>query len=762
MPYTFDDDDTDRRVLQEQIDDLSDQLDTFPFHKGEQGRSYDSPEFVLFPPRGSGGKGRDGRNGKDGKDGAGIVSGQVDPISSTGFKEGDSFLNTVNGRWFKLISNVETGISEWVQQIETIFGDKGEQGEDGEKGEKGAGIVSGQVDPITVETGFIKGDQFLNTLNGALFEIVSNTQTGILEWELKIKSIFGDDGEQGEDGKDGHQYWYESAGETISESLGNIGDFFVTITNELLQKIEEIGTGIVSWGLIQEAFGAKGKDGKDGVGAVVKFNLGEISGDISVDLNTVSQDILSAIISGNTAISFDNIPNQLFLEFKIIIKNNDCTLSILGVPLNDTTKSGDVYIARITKLEEGVEPTVTFQAEEEQITFDVTIPRDVTAVSFGDSEIKIQWRQPSQGNAPILYDLAFSIGDGIDGVPDTNSTFLNDLESFDYLLEDLAHSTTHYIWVRAKNENSVSDWVKIISETDIPLTAAILELSIISPDFQSISGSWVNPENRNYRYSFSLTDPDGVIDQVRYQSLSENFERNRLKPNSNYSYEYTVHNEFGRVIFSQTGTVTTLSLPVPSLEVSVSGTTINCNVVIPSGIRKVRLEYGEDSTFGRKTEQNVGRSIRSNTSQPETVTVTLANKNTLTIYYLRVVSEFLDAISDYSETVNIETGSYLAPYSISSLRVNGLGNNRAKIKWKWGKTFRAEWVIMTFYIQGQSGSTLVNTVFRENDPKDLDERENRGEIIVENLPKGSLTFVATAQNHTDKANSTDTDSETIT
>ena len=141
--------------------------------------------------------------------------------------------------------------------------------------------------------------------------------------------------------------------------------------------------------------------------------------------------------------------------------------------------------------------------------------------------------------------------------------------------------------------------------------------------------------------------------------------------------------------------------------------------------------------------------------------MTLPNRNPTTTYNQHVASEFLDAISDYSEIISIETGSYLAPYPISSLRVNGLGNKKAKIKWKWGKIFRAEWVNLSFYIQGQSSSTHLRTVFRENDPNDTDPRENRGEMIIENLPKGSLTFVATSENHTDVANSSDTDRETI-
>jgi len=137
-----------------------------------------------------GAKGEPGTNGTNGIDGKSIILGQVDPVLTTGFKEGDSLLNTANGALFELVTNAQTQVLEWIQQVSTIFGDKGDtgdagpqgdtgpqgnQGVQGEQGPRGTNIISGQADPLIVETGFIEGDKFLNTVNGKLFEVVQNT-----------------------------------------------------------------------------------------------------------------------------------------------------------------------------------------------------------------------------------------------------------------------------------------------------------------------------------------------------------------------------------------------------------------------------------------------------------------------------------------------------------------------------------------------------------------------------------------------------------
>ena len=90
-------------------------------------------------------------------------------------------------------------------------------------------------------------------------------------------------------------------------------------------------------------------------------------------------------------------------------------------------------------------------------------------------------------------------------------------------------------------------------------------------------------------------------------------------------------------------------------------------------------------------------------------------------------------------------------------------SGQARIKGRWGDEFRAEWCTITRYQNGVAGFSHVKTIFRENDPNDLDERINRFEILVDmsDIVGQTWTFVATAENFTDTANSSDTETETI-
>jgi len=141
--------------------------------------------------------------------------------------------------------------------------------------------------------------------------------------------------------------------------------------------------------------------------------------------------------------------------------------------------------------------------------------------------------------------------------------------------------------------------------------------------------------------------------------------------------------------------------------------------------------------------------------------VTLPNRNPTTTYNQHVASEFLDAISDYSETVNVTTGIYLAPYGVSSVKVRGLGGNRVRVKWRWGKTFRGEIAGITKYEQGKLPSYFVTNIQRSGDSRDKDDREDRVDIILEDQGKGNWNYVITPSNASGNGNS-DVDSDNIT
>ena len=113
MSYYFDDDKSETRKLQEQIDSLKEELN----------RIYiPTPDVYASMPSG-------GIQGQRGQRGTNIVSGQADPTITTGFIQGDKFLNTASGKLFELVENSQTAILEWVEKISSIIGAPGEGAE---------------------------------------------------------------------------------------------------------------------------------------------------------------------------------------------------------------------------------------------------------------------------------------------------------------------------------------------------------------------------------------------------------------------------------------------------------------------------------------------------------------------------------------------------------------------------------------------------------------------------------------------------------
>ena len=190
------------------------------------------------------------------------------------------------------------------------------------------------------------------------------------------------------------------------------------------------------------------------------------------------------------------------------MKTNGNVLSIAGKVLDVMYNSGDTFVWRISTLSGEAGLNVTFQSIEEIENFVVTSPQEYVTAAKSDQEIITLWKQPLQGNVPILYDLAYSkfVSVDADGNPNgTDVIFVNNLEVLGYLLTNLKHSTKYYIFLRCKNIISESIWLKSDVTTDVPLTAESLQLVVESPDFESVTGSWVTPENREYLYDFSLS-----------------------------------------------------------------------------------------------------------------------------------------------------------------------------------------------------------------------------------------------------------------
>ena len=110
-------------------------------------------------------------NGADGLDGTKVVSGSGAPATTTGFQEGDAYINTVNWDYYVLALNAGDEL-EW--QLSGNI--KGADGQDGTK------LTVGDTDPSST-AGFQEGDSFLNTTSWDFFVLTQGATD--LEWTLE-------------------------------------------------------------------------------------------------------------------------------------------------------------------------------------------------------------------------------------------------------------------------------------------------------------------------------------------------------------------------------------------------------------------------------------------------------------------------------------------------------------------------------------------------------------------------------------------------
>ena len=118
-------------------------------------------------------------------------------------------------------------------------------------------------------------------------------------------------------------------------------------------------------------------------------------------------------------------------------------------------------------------------------------------------------------------------------------------------------------------------------------------------------------------------------------------------------------------------------------------------------------------------------------------------------------------MGDFSDVVSVVTESYLAPQNISSMTINGLGNNQLRLKFKFGNSFRDEVATITKYRQGELQSYHVTTIKRSGDPRDEDQREERISMILSDQEIGNWTYVCTPSNPSGNGGA-DTDSDNVT
>jgi hypothetical protein len=308
------------------------------------------------PPGPTGPTGPDGDQGPPGEDGARGTKwfeGTGAPGTLTGQANGDFYLNDANGDFYEL----DSGVWTLRGNIKGATGDQGIQGVEGDQGPTGAtgprgtkwfddagapGTISGQVD----------GDFYLNTTNGDVYELITDTWT----LEGNIKGLQGDQGIQGIQGVEGDtgpvgpqgdtgptgargSKWYSAPGApgTIGGQVD--GDFYLNETND---DVYELISGV--WTVTANIKGATGDTGDtgltgprgsfwyDGTGAPGTIS-GQADGDFYLD--TDSGDVYE-LVSGTWTLDGNIKGPANTLSIGTVDENFTPDASITGTAPNQT------------------------------------------------------------------------------------------------------------------------------------------------------------------------------------------------------------------------------------------------------------------------------------------------------------------------------------------------------------------------------------------------------------------------------------------
>ncbi len=167
--------------------------------------------------------GAPGATGPAGIDGATILHGAVDP--TTEGNDGDYYLNTASGDWFKKLSG------SWGAAVANLIGP---QGETGTTGADGATILHGVVDPTTEGA---DGDYYLNTASGDWFKKMSGA------WGTAVANLVGPQGATGADGADGANgadgsVWFNGTDDpSVTPPAGAVdGDLYLRSDGEVWKR----------------------------------------------------------------------------------------------------------------------------------------------------------------------------------------------------------------------------------------------------------------------------------------------------------------------------------------------------------------------------------------------------------------------------------------------------------------------------------------------------------------------------------------------
>ena len=544
-------------------------------------------------------------------------------------------------------------------------------------------------------------------------------------------------------------------GGALSE-LGKLaGSTDVNITSPANGEILEYNSALQKW--VNKENTGNAQDLSD---------LGVIVGNFDINLSEYTAHQLYGTIMGDSSITFSNVPSQLLLELRLYIGVLVPSITLHGINLNQqypgaagVLSPGDFLAITITSDENNVLSILDVKKNNDTDESAPSVPTNFTFEANSADSISVSWDAPLSGTLPVTYDVVYSTSDSTDtnGTPNgADAVWHTGLTETRLDITGLSPSTRYYGWIRARNNIGDSAFSVLYTDTDPPMTLSLLGWSITSESYDSITAAWSALSGRQYLYDFDLT-LNGETTVVRSKTLSQGFTYNGLIPDTTYDYEFRVYKEDQTQILNATGQITTLPLPVPTLVLSgqVNTVIINAQVTIPAGISKVELEDSINNTVdsdGAFTDNDketriIYRSIGTDITQPEVKSIIIEGKNVSTEYYFHVRSLYKGEPSDWSGIQSVTTGKYLPPGSITGLSATSPGPGQVRLKWRWHSVYRGEQGDITRYQSGILGSHSEGFLKRSGDSDDLDDREDRAEMILDNQPSGEQwTYVVTPTN----------------
>ena len=519
-----------------------------------------------------------------------------------------------------------------------------------------------------------------------------------------------------------------------------------------------------------------GSIGKSIADSVSEFavDLGDISGNLSINLSEHSTRQLYGNINANSTITFTDITDDLFLSLRLFIRTANPTIIIGGNTVNTdfpaigTLVEGDFLDIVLESTDQSTIVLKSVKKNDEEIEQIASSPDDLGLEPVSSSSVRVTWGLESGGVLPtsFIVELYTTNTENSDGEPTgTIISTATVIEKFRHTFTGLDENTTYYAWVKGRNSTGDSTYVGPQSTTTYLDTPTILDLSAtVTPSYLSVSLSWDTQSGFNFVLVRILPDDSWLFllgtpnDDGTYSgSSSTSFTDDEgILPESEYDYKIGQIDSHGRFLgFLNLNTVITLELSAPSLILSTTGTILSIQVTFPAYIESVELEdtpLGDDvDSDGRFSEHSALTTVQRLSTDPDisqsfTKTVDILNRNINSLYYVHGRSKTDISYSEWSDIISATTSSYLRPYGIRSSSDLDYEDSMLEISVRFRDDYRGEFVRVWRTLFNSDGATFPNNVRRDveitnfnrrGDIRDTDSREDRVELTIPVVPPTS-------------------------